>query len=97
MTENDKKTYCGWYSKKQHINMTEHVTNRTFTLRINCDGEVEKERIVHNCSIYLDNNDKEVVCTEITKINNSPTGNFDDYICLGIIKKFIKSAFIKVS
>ena len=52
MTENDKKTYCGWYSKKQHINMTEHVTNELF-YRIIYDAKIEKERIVHNCSIYL--------------------------------------------
>lgn len=97
MTDIDKKTYCGWYSKKQHINMTEHVKNRTFTLKNNCDGEVEKERIVHNCAIYLDINNKEVVCTEITKMNDSPKSNFDDFICLGRVKKFIKSAFVKVS
>ena len=85
----------GWYSKKQHIRLTEMVKNKSAYVVIN-DNKQEIVENKNNCVIYKNENGECIVCTEITSAPNRPSSNFDDYVSRGKVIKFVKQCYINV-
>ena len=87
----------GWYSKKQHIAMTDAVkyemmraTPQTYT------GETTWEKLKHNSYIYKTENGDEVLCTEVTSTPDYPTSKFDDFVFVGKLAKYVEQCYTEV-
>ena len=87
----------GWYSKKQHIALTDAVkygmmraTSQTYT------GETSWEKLKHNSYIYQTENGDEVLCTEVTSTPDYPTSKFDDFVFVGKLAKYVEQCYTEV-
>ena len=89
-----KENY-GWYSKKQHLNLSKGVKNDWISLSCNSKNTQQKER-KHNSYIYQTEGGDTVLCTEVTRSSDHPTGRYDDFVFKGKLVKFIKSCYTEV-
>ena len=87
----------GWYSKKQHIAMTDAVKYGMMRAKpITNTGETSWKKLNHNSYIYQTENGDEVLCTEVTSTPNNPTSKYNDFVPLGKVVKFVKSCYTEV-
>lgn len=85
----------GWYSKKQHTILTHSVKYKLETAIFD-SGKTKWEKRKHNCYIYKIESGDNVICTEVTSTTEYPTSNFDDFVFLGKVVKFVKACYTKV-
>lgn len=87
----------GWYSKKQHAVLS-HSVKHGMVMKsvINSRGTEYWEKMKHNSYIYQTENGDEVLCTEVTSTPNKPTSNYNDFVPLGKVVKFVKSCYTEV-
>jgi len=91
-----RKNY-GWYSKKQHIALTDAVKYGMMRARrITYTREPTWEKLKHNSYIYQTENGDEVLCTEVTSTPAYPTSKFDDFVFLGELDKFVESCYTEI-
>ena len=85
----------GWYSKEQHMRLSEMVGYRVARRDRNGGGEYWTTQ-EHNCYIYQTENGDEVLCTEVTSTPEYPTSKFDDFVPLGKVVKYVKQCYAEV-
>ena len=85
----------GWYSKKQHTNLSNAVKYELKTATFD-NGKIKWKKKKNNCYIYKTESGDTVVCTEVTRTPDYPTSKFDDFIFLGKVVMFVRSCYTKV-
>jgi len=85
----------GWYSKKQHIALTDAVKYGMMRATKNT-GETSWEKLNHNSYIYQTENGDEVLCTEVTSTPDYPTSKFDDFVFVGKLAKYVDQCYAEV-
>lgn len=87
----------GWYSKKQHIALTDAVKCGMMRARATTNtGETSWEKLNHNSYIYQTENGDEVLCTEVTSTSDYPTSKFDDFVFVGKLAKYVEQCYTEV-
>lgn len=86
----------GWYSKKQHIAMTNAVKHGMMSSITNTRQETSWEKMKHNSYIYQTENGDEVLCTEVTSTPDYPTSKFDDFVFVGKLAKYVEQCYTVV-
>ena len=81
----------GWYSKKQHISLTDSVK---YGVERHVNNSWEKKK--HNSCIYQTENGDEVLCTEVTNTPNQPSSNYNDFVPVGKVVKFVKLCYTEL-
>ena len=81
----------GWYSKKQHIAMTDAVKCGMSSYSNN-----RWKKLNHNSYIYQTENGHEVLCTEVTSTPDYPTSKFDDFVFVGKLAKYVEQCYTEV-
>tara|TARA_B100000282_G_scaffold48029_1_gene30110 strand:- start:722 stop:991 length:270 start_codon:yes stop_codon:yes gene_type:complete len=81
----------GWYSKKQHIAMTDAVKCGMSSYSSN-----GWKKLNHNSYIYQTENGDEVLCTEVTSTSEYPTSKFDDFVFVGKLAKYVEQCYTEV-
>ena len=89
-----RKNY-GWYSKKQHIALSDAIKHGLMKSVRNSRG-TSWEKIKHNSYIYQIRNGDEVLCTEVTSTTDYPSSKFDDFVFLGELDKFVESCYTEI-
>lgn len=85
----------GWYSKKQHIALTDAVKYEMMRAITNT-GETSWEKLNHNSYIYQTENGDKVLCTEVTSTPDYPISKFDDFVFVGKLAKYVEQCYIEV-
>uniref|UniRef100_A0A6C0CNL5 Uncharacterized protein n=1 Tax=viral metagenome TaxID=1070528 RepID=A0A6C0CNL5_9ZZZZ len=81
----------GWYSKKQHIALTDAVKHG-MSQSVNNSWK----KLKHNSYIYQTENGDEVLCTEVTSTPDYPTSKFDDFVFVGKLAKYVAQCYTEV-
>ena len=89
-----RKNY-GWYSKKQHIALSDAIKHGMMQPVIN-SRQTSWEKVKHNSYIYQIRNGDEVLCTEVTSTTDYPSSKFDDFVFLGELDKFVESCYTEI-